>query len=186
MSGARIRRLAGITCAAIVASLPIPMWIATRAMLATPSAHSASGWTAIVVAYAFSAILPVFYFALSREGSRDAGTPRLPERFRAVSLAGAIAGGIVIAAGVPEWLEVSSFDLTALRMLLSDLANFACTLLLVAFYRGPGGVPETDVPPSDLLRGITRVAVFAGGIWFIFNLLGLALTPYPSSRRCGM
>ena len=47
-------------------SLPIPMWTATRTALAVPSTNTLFRWTAIVVAYLFSAILPLFYFALAR------------------------------------------------------------------------------------------------------------------------
>src|SRR5579863_7579262 len=104
--------MALITCAAILASLPIPMWTATRTMLAIHTTHPLFRWIAIMLAYLYSAILPVFYFALSR----NEGLPRLSKRLRWVSFAGALAGVAVVAAGL---------RLTTVKTLLSDAATLA-------------------------------------------------------------
>jgi hypothetical protein len=162
--------MALVTCVAILASLPIPMWTATRAMLAIQSQHPALQWTAIVVAYIFSAILPLFYFALSR----NAGALRLSKRRRLASLAGALAGLIVMAAGLPQWLESSRPHLTTIKMLLSDLATFACVALLIAFFRQ---TPDAHAPTSGFVSVIAGVAIIAGGLWLAFNLLALIVTP---------
>jgi hypothetical protein len=164
-----IRKLALVTCLAMVMSLPIPMWTATRAMLAIPSAHSLSGWTALVVAYVFSAILPVFYFTLYR----NRGTLRLSKRTRVLSLPGAAAGAIVVATGLPLLAGSFGNSLTATKMLLSDFVSLACVLLLIAFFREESGTPGIDIPVSRGLAFVTRVAVIAGGLWFAFNLFGL-------------
>jgi hypothetical protein len=166
-----IRKLALVTCLAMVMSLPIPMWTATRAMLAIPSAHSLSGWTALVVAYIFSAILPVFYFALYR----NQGTRRLSKRTRILSLVGAAAGAIVVATGLPLLAGSFGNSLTVTKMLLSDFVNLACVLLLITFFREANGTPGIDIPASRWLAFVTRVAVIAGGLWFAFNLFGLVV-----------
>jgi hypothetical protein len=164
-----IRNLALVTCLAMVMSLPIPMWTATRAMLAIPSAHSLSGWTALVVAYVFSAILPVFYLALYR----NEGTLRLSKRMRVLSLVGAAAGAIVVATGLPLLAGSFGNSLTVTKMLLSDFVNLACVLLLITLFREANGAPGIAVPVSKWLALATKVAVIAGGLWFAFNLFGL-------------
>jgi hypothetical protein len=156
-------------------SLPIPMWNATQTMLAIRSTWAIA---ATVLSYLLSAILPVFYFSLYRND----GIPRLSKRLRLLSLAGALAGGIVVAAGLSVWLETFSHAfrpyLTTLKMLLSDFVNLACILLLIAFFRQASDEPHAAVSISRLLRFVTRAALIAGGLWFTFNLLRLALTPY--------
>lgn len=121
----------------------------------------------MVVAYLFSAVLPLFYFALWR----NEGTPRFSKRLRFASLAGALAGVVVMAAGLPLWSEA-----TMPKMLLSDLATLACVLLLIAFFSGGTDRSPADAPVSSLLRVMTRVAVIGGAIWLTFNLLALVLT----------
>jgi hypothetical protein len=167
-----LRKIALITCLAMVMSLPIPMWTATRAMLATQSAHSLYGWSALVLAYIFSAILPAFYFALYR----NEGTLRIPGRLRFLCLAGAVAGGIVVAAGVSQWAGSFQISLATAKMLLSEFASLACILLLITFFRITANRPYTDVPISRLLNVMARVAVIAGGIWITINVIGLVLT----------
>ncbi len=167
-----LRKIALVTCLAMVMSLPIPMWTATRAMLAIPSAHSLFGWSALILAYIFSAILPVFYFALYR----NEGTLRLPGRLRFVSLAGAVAGGIVVAAGITQWAGSFRISLTTTKMLLSEFASLACILLLITLFRQATNSPYKDVPISRLLSVMTSVAVIAGGIWITFNVVAFAVT----------
>ncbi len=162
--------MALITGAAIVMSLPIPMWTATRTLLAVQSTHTLFRWTAILLAYAFSAILPLFYFALSRHD----GTLRFSKHARFACIVGAIAGVIVMAAGLPEWLDTSRPAATTVKMLLSDFATLACVLLLIALFRQTTGPCD---PISRLLSVMTRVAVIAGGIWMAFNLVALILRP---------
>jgi hypothetical protein len=166
-----LRKLAMVTCLAMVMSLPIPMWTATRAMLAIPSAHSPSGWSALVVAYLFSAILPLFYFALYR----SEGTLRLPKRLRILSLVGVAAGGIVVATGLAQLVGSFGNSLTMTKMLLSDFVSLSCMLLLITFFREAKGTPGIDIPVSRLLAFMSTVAVLAGGLWFAFNLFGLVV-----------
>lgn len=159
--------MALVTCAAMVISLPIPMWAATQRMLAMHSAHSLYWWSSMVVAYLFSAILPVFYFALYRHE----GTLRLTKTLRFFSLGGAVCGVIVMAAGWP---------VTTIRTLLSDCATLACVLLLIALFRATAAA---DVPVSGLLRAMTKVAVIAGGLWLVLNLLALFVAPGAGAIR---
>ena len=167
MSGGSVGRLALATSIAIFFALQIPMWTATQAMLSTRSALSIP---TIVIAYLFSAILPIFYFALYRNGA----PPPLSKGLRALCPAGALAGASVMAAGLPEWMESGRPFLTTVKMLLTDLGNLSCILLLLAlFLYAPGIV----VPMSRMLRVATRVAAVGGGLWFILNLAGLVLAP---------
>jgi hypothetical protein len=143
------------------------MWTATRTMLAIQTAHPLFRWPVIVLAYLYSAILPVFYFALSREE----GMPLLPNRLRWVSFAGALAGVAVVVAGPP---------LTTMKTLFSDVATLACILLLMAFFRQGTDASPTDAHVGGWLRLFARVAVIAGGIGFAFYLLAgvIAISNY--------
>lgn len=168
------RRLALLTCVAMVAGLPIPMWTATRAMLAIQSAHSLFGWTALALAYVFSLILPVFYLVFSR----NEGPSRLTKGLRLVSLAGAVAGGIVVAAGTPQFAGSTGTSLATVKMVLSDFVNLSCILLLITFFRQPADGAPTDVPISKQLRFTSGAAVFGGVLWLFFNLIGLGVTAF--------
>lgn len=156
-----IRKLALATCIAIVVSLPIPLWKATQNALAAAGQHPLVQWAAIVLAWLFAAILPLFYLALWR--SKE--DPRITRPTRWMSLAGAAAGCIV--AG-------TSFPVTTLRTTFSDLATVSCVVLLIGIFRHAG---ETKGRPSHFLRVMTLVAVIGGGIWLAFNLLAMVMRP---------
>ena len=54
-----------------------------------------------LLAVCFTAILPVFYFALYR----NEGLPDFPKSLRVLSLIAAIVLGIIMVAGLPRWIE---------------------------------------------------------------------------------
>jgi hypothetical protein len=176
LSALTARRFALITCFAMVMSLPIPLWTATQTMLGIEARNSRVWWTVppIVLAFLITPILPVFYFAFSCHE----GTLRLPKRLRLLSFAGALAGGMVVAAALPLWLEPFRPYPTTIKMLLSEFADLACILLLIALFRQSTDTPAIDIPASRLLRMATTAAVIEGGVLLGFDLLALALTPW--------
>lgn len=157
-----VRKLALLTCIAILASLPIPMWTATQTALIGASRFPAVKWGAIFLAYLFAAIPPVFYFALWRQPE----VPRISGALRLLCLAGAGCGVIVVAAGLP---------VTTLKTALSDLATLSCVALLVVLSRG-GNRGSSEV--SGFLRRVTGIAIIAGTIWLAINMLAFVLSGY--------
>lgn len=136
------------------------MWTATQNALAA-AAHPVTQWAAVVLAWLFAAILPLFYFALWR----SEGKIRITGVLRWVSLAGAAAGGIVVG---------TSFPVMTLRTTFSDVATLSCVVLLIGIFLH---AEETTGRPTRFLRVMTWVAIVGGGIWLAFNLLAMVIRP---------
>ena len=99
-----VRKAALIPCVASALALVIPAWNATQSLIATTSTHALSKWwiiPTIPLMYLFTAIMPVFYFALYR----NEGTLRIPKRLRLLGIAAAIVFGITVAAATPGWIR---------------------------------------------------------------------------------
>jgi hypothetical protein len=198
-----IRKAALISFIASVFAISISAWNATQTMMRIESVNSLSkGLVALglAVIYPFAAIMPVFYFALYR----NEGTLRFTRELRLLSLAAAVSIGIVLAAGLPDWIEsqgpywtaIKTLDwrsggtslLPALRALkkinqfstlLAALGDIAYILLLVALFRqGTSGDSTPDLPVSRWLKLVTTVAIIAWGIWAAFNLLRILSVPF--------
>ncbi len=153
----------------MVAALPLPMWNATRNLVTRPSLPVVV-WAAVGIAYVFSAILPLFYFAMWRNIWSNGGEVRVPKRRRWFCLAGALCGVIVI---------VTQMPVTSVTTLLSVLATLSCVGLLIAMFRSPGETGGT----SRFLRSMTWIAVVGGALWFAINLLTLISNPGAGAVR---
>ncbi len=178
---AGVRRMALVTCVAIVISLPIPMWTAMQAALETQAGKTVYGWVSIILAWLFAAVLPLFYFALYR--NRQA--LHISRLLRLVSLAGALAGGIVLAAAIPLWLGSDHTWLTTVKMALSGFVDAACIVLLCMFFHGTSDLSQAGYPISKLLRIMTRTAVAAGAFWFAINLAAFFSAVVFGARQTG-
>lgn len=148
-----------MTAIALVVALPLPMWNATRNLLSRPSV-SMLEWTLAGLAYVFSAILPVFYFAVWRNGA-EIGVSR---RARIFCLVGVLCGVIVMRDQMPPETVTTG---------LSLLATLCCVVLLIAMYLLPGSMGQR----SPFLRAMTRITVICGVLWFGINVLTLVLNP---------
>lgn len=158
-----IKKLALATAVAILAALPLTMWNATRTLASQPSV-SVVNWILAGMAYVFSAILPVFYFALSR----NPGEIAVSRRARLFCLVGVLCGVIVIRDQIPPPTVTTA---------LSLLATLSCVVLLIAMYLLPGAIGHK----SPFLHVMTRIAVIAGLLWFGVNVLALVLNPNPGT-----
>jgi hypothetical protein len=158
-----IRKIALVTAIALLAALPLPMWNATRNMAAKPSVPLVL-WFGVGIAYACSAILPVFYFAVWRNRAEIAVSKGL----RFFCLVGMFCGVTVIRDQAPP---------TTAATALSMVATLSCVVLLIAIYLRPGEAGEK----SAFLRAVTKIAVIAGVAWFGVNLLTLVLNPNPGT-----
>lgn len=121
-------------------------------------------WFGVGIAYVCSAILPVFYFAVWRNGGEIAVSKGL----RFFCLVGMFCGVTVIRDQVPP---------TTLTTGLSMIATLTCVVLLIAMYLRPGEAGEK----SPFLRAMTKIAVIGGVAWFGVNVLTLVVNPNPGT-----
>ncbi len=167
-----IRKVALINFIAAVLGLLLPVWRLTQ----QTAEIRFSLWARIPIVlfgYLFTAIMPVFYFALYR----NQGTLRLPKHLRQLSLITAILFASLVTGGVPSTVnEVAN--------LLSECSNLAYVWLLFAFSRQSNdeSFSPGDVPVSRFLRFVTKAAVILYGIWVAFNLVRVVITPYAYSH----
>ncbi len=158
-----IKKLALFTAIALLAALPLPMWTATRNLVTRPSVP-ATVWIAVGIAYVFSAILPLFYFAMWRNGG-DIGVSK---RLRWFCLAGMLCGVIVIRNQMP---------VTTVTTGLSMLATLSSIVLLIAIFLRPGDIGHR----SAFLHSMTWIAVIGGLLWFAVNVLTFVSNPNPGA-----
>ncbi len=182
-----VRRAALAACIAVVLSLAIPMWNFTRQMRALElKIGTFLAIALILVAYIFTAIVPVFYFALYRN---EGGLP-LSRNKRWISMTAAALVGILMLTKIPGWIGSfrgdSVLDTAARKCAIDDtsavlglIADLAGILLLAALYRlASDGASDGSVAASKLLRFLARLAVIGGGIVAICCVVGLAATPW--------
>lgn len=177
-----IRKVALITFIAAVLGLLIPVWRLTQQVAAT----RLPVWARVPIilfGYLFSAIMPLFYFALYR----NEGTLRFSKHLRLLSLITALLFGAI---SMLDWKRVGSASIVAIArdprmidqiaILLGECSNLAYILLLLAFFRQADKEPftPTDVPVSRLLSFVTKAALTLWGIWVAFNLVRVVVAPF--------
>jgi hypothetical protein len=176
-----IKKIALITFIATVLGLLIPVWRLTQQVAATRLPVWARV-SFILFGYLFSAIMPLFYFALYR----NEGTLRFPIHLRRLSLITALLFGAI---SMLDWKRVGSASIVAIArdprmidqiaILLGECSNLAYILLLLAFFRqADGSFTPTDVPVSRLLSFVTKAALTLWGIWVAFNLVRVVVAPF--------
>jgi hypothetical protein len=173
-----------------VLALAGPLWTYLRTILGTGPARPHMPPLAIAVlavGLLCLPILPLFYFALYRDGF---GLP-VSARLRALSLAAAIVlsalvamqlaatlapgpGGSVLTGAESSWTAVRLFTL------LAGVAEYGAVFPLLALWRRPDDDSE-PVPPTKFVRVTTQVAVAVFGAWVAFNLMRLVLIPLTQS-----
>jgi hypothetical protein len=172
-----VRRAALITCIASVIVLVTSLWDGARRTAAL--GVTGSQWW-VIPAFAlltlFSAIMPVFYFAMYRYE----GAMRFPRPLRKLALGAAVTLGIVTALRSPAW--AGSWNPSSIAI---HLGNFTCILLLVAMSRDAVGEPSAQ-GASNFLSVVTKVAVVTWSVWVAFQLVRLAIVQftYPSLKTC--
>jgi hypothetical protein len=182
-----VKRAALVACIAGVLSLAIPMWNFTRQMLALESNIGKLGAiVAILVGYVFTAIVPLFCFALYR----NEGGLLVPRDMRWIAMTAAAVMGILSVAGIPGWIgsfrrdsvlhsAARPWTIGDTSTALGQIANLAAVLLLVALFRLAGdGSSERGVAVSTLLRLLTKIGVMTGGIVALGCVVGLVATPW--------
>ena len=198
-----IKRTALVVSIASVLAVVIPVWQAMQQMAALESSRpTMRQWTIplSVFAWLFTAIMPLFFFALYR----NEGTLRFTKSIRLCSLFTAVLFGFLVALDLWEWSGSLSSYWAAMKLadwksgamdlvwaarnpqtivqvsaVLDELDNVAYILLLLLFWHQPDGESsDVQVPVSRLLRFVTQVALIAYGLWVAFNLVRLVVTPY--------
>ena len=133
----------------------------------------------VVLLTLFTAITPMFYFALYL----DETVLHFPKRLRLLALVAASTFGVIVLTALSAWVRslaayfsaMKTFDwsvgatsflafardprtISQLSTLLGELSNIACILMLIAIFRS-ADEPLDNVPVSRLLRVMTNVAV---------------------------
>jgi len=124
----------------------------------------------LVVLFAFTALLPVFFFALFH----NKGPLVFPQKLRWLSLAAAIVYSVAMGT---QYHDVAR-QMQDLANVLNALANFTVILLLIAFFRQAGDDSAPDPPVSRLLQVTTNMAVAAWGFWMALCLVRLLAVPF--------
>jgi hypothetical protein len=176
-----------VACIASVLEVAIPMWNFTRRVLGLESSIGLLiAIAGILVGYVFTAIVPLFYFALYR----NEGDLPVSRNMRWISITAAAVIGILALTAIPGWITSSQGDsvldttvrawtISDTSTLLSFIADLAGILLLAALFRLAGdGSSESGVAVSKQLRLLTKIAVIAGGIVAVGSVVGLAATPW--------
>jgi hypothetical protein len=167
-----VRRAALIACIASVIVVVESLWDGASRMAAL--GVTGSQWW-VIPAFAlltlFSAIMPVFYFALYRYE----GTMRFARPLRKLALGAAVTLGIVTALRSPAW--AGSWNPAAIA---KHLANFTYILLLVSMSRDAVG-EQSAQSASNFLSVVTKVAVVTWSVWVAFQLVRLAIVEFTYS-----
>jgi len=181
-----VKRSALVACIATIMGLAIPMRNFAQQMLALKNIGKLGAIAVIVVVYAFTAIVPLFYFALYR----NEGDLPVSRNLRWMALTAAAVIGILSIAAVPGWIASLQIDnvlhgaarpwtINDTSSLLGLIANLAGILLLASFFRLAGDGPsESAAAVSKQLRILTKIAIIAGGIVAVGCVVGLAATPW--------
>lgn len=197
-----LRKIALITFISAVLGVLIPAWNAIHTILGVASENllwRVARIPAVVLGILFTAIIPVFCFALYQNE-----TPLLiPKRLRLLALLGALVDGVMLALALSNWvLSLGAYwewmktldwrigGVSILRLVrdpgtigqlsfaLNVFSDGAYVLLLIAIFRQQSDRSETGAPISRLLSLVTKIAVIALGLVVFAALLGLLLTPY--------
>ena len=196
-----LRKTALIACIAILLSLPIPTWNLIQTTIVTGPTSGFwrfAGIPVVVSLTLFTAIMPMFYFALYLNET----VLHFPKRLRLLALMAASTFGVIVLTALPALVRslaayysaMKTFDWSVgatsvlafardprtighLSILLGELSNIACILMLIAIFRWTDE-PLDNVPVSRLLRVMTKVAVISWGLVVAFLVLRVIAMPY--------
>ena len=187
-----IRNAAILAFIGTVTALAIPLWNALQSTFETWSTPTLQPWRVpvVVLLFLFSIVQPLFCYALYR----NRGQLDISNELRSVSLIAAIGFGLIICAGLLQYVESFNSYRTAMSTerileghghtagpfagastlalnLLSDLSNLGYLALLIALSRKNDNRDDSGSPPSRLLRIVTKIAVVALGIGVALALI---------------
>ena len=198
-----LRSIALIACVTGVLSLPIPMWNAAQTTIAATSQTNdfwrLAGTLLLVLVTLFTAIFPIFYFALYR----NEAVLYFPKRLRLLALIAAAIFSVIVLTTLPAYVKsltdylarLVAFDwsiggssvlaivrdrrtINQLSTLLGQISNIATILLLIGIFCHAGEALESDVPVYRLLRVMTKIAFFTWRIVLAVTLLRFAALPF--------
>ena len=153
----------------------------------------------LILVILYSAIIPIFYFALYR----NEAPLYFLKRLRLLALIAAFTFAVIVLTTLPAWIRslaaylavLAAFDwsigansvlafvrdprtIGQLSTLLGELSNIAGILMLIVIFRGADEPLEADVPVSRLLRVVTKVAVISWGLWVAFLVVRVIAMPF--------
>ena len=197
-----LRRIALTACVSVVVAILQPTWNGLHTILSFPVPNLNWRWVQIPIAAlltAFTALLPLFYFALYKNQS----PLRIPKRLRLLALSGALVYSVIVAAKLPEWIKsliaywgwiktldwslgatsVLSFvrdsgTIGQLTFALGVVSDVVYVSLLIAIFHQENHPSEARVPISNLLRRVTKITFIAWGLVVSATLFVLLLTPF--------
>ena len=158
-----VKRAALVACIAALVGLGIPMWNFTRQMLSLESRIGQSVAIAVIlVVYVFTAILPLFYSALSR----NEGDVLVPRNLRWMALTGAVLIGILSVAALPGWMasfhDESALDSASRRWMIGDTSNL---LNLITDVTGILLLAASAVRASNMRELLLTWCPGGGSVW---------------------
>lgn len=189
-----IRKAALLALIGTVLGVIVPLWNALQSTFQTWSTPPLQPWRvpAVVILFLFSAIQPLFCYALCR----SRGPLDISKELRGVSLIAAIAFGLIIGATLFQFAESVNSYSTAMRTqrifeggghaanpfadaslsglaldFLRDLSNLGYLALLIALWREEENPGDFGTPISSFLRIVTRIAVVTAGVGVALFLL---------------
>jgi hypothetical protein len=143
------------------------------------------GVPSLIVASLFFALLPMFYFALYRDGS----ALQFPRHTKWLAWGAAAGLGLSLVAGIWGWIEslkpqsvfggtqANSTSVDAAN--LSDVfANLTVILLMIVLAGQANQGPDNKMPVPRRLRLTTVIVVYAWGLLVALLILRVLATPY--------
>lgn len=198
-----LQSVALIACVAGVLSLPVPIWNGMQTVTAVTATKNdfwkSAGILILVLLILYSAVIPIFYFALYR----NEYPLYFSKPLRLLALIAAFTFAVILLTTLPAWIRslaaylavFAAFDwsigatsvlafvrdsrtIGQLFTLLGELSNIAYILVLIAMFRRADEPLEADAPVSRLLRTMTKIAVISWGLWVAFLVVRVIAMPF--------
>lgn len=182
-----IRGLALVACVTGVLGEATVLWSLSqrRSLAALLSGPLSETWWLAAV-FLVEMTLPLFLFVLYWSD----GIPRFSRDLGVLALGAAFLRGLLTAPELMKWigsLRIGSSEsvlfaahhhwtIGDLSALFAELSNVSCILLLIAFFRHARNEPGDEISASRLLVAVTKVTVFAWGLWFLMQIVLTAFT----------
>jgi hypothetical protein len=182
-----VRRTALLACVTGVLSEGISLWSISQkqSLIKLLSGPLSEAWWLPAV-FLVEMTLPLFLFVLYTSD----GIPRFSRALGLLALGAAFLRGMLTAPELVKWIgslhvRGSQSVLFAVHdhwtigdssALVAELSNAACILLLIAFFRHARSEPGNEILVSRLLIVVTKVTVFAWGLWFLGQAVLTAYT----------
>jgi hypothetical protein len=182
-----LRRVALITSVTAILGEVAALWgLSNRQSATTILSNLLSEPWWFAAAFFVEMTLPLFLFVLYM----SEGIPPVSRDLGVLALGAAFLRGILTAPELARWigsLSMRSSQSVLLAAhdrwtigdsssLLAEFSNVSCILLLIAFFRHARKDPGNEISPSRLLVAVTKVTVFAWGLYFLEQVVLTAYT----------